>query len=266
MKSFYVDEKTYCDDFDEYYSKYYESDSETDIGSDSTYNIGPEKATANSSGSKRSRNSKRSEESNSKNKKKKNNNRRWSDEDEITLLQGFIDYSKQENNSIDIGGFFLFIRKSFITSIPGLTKKQLSDKLRRLKKKFKDNQPNYHLQPPATHHDRKVFDLSNIIWGRDDKKDMAMNDSDQGKVDDDDDDGVVVSDDYDVVILLPESLDDYLCDHGVRLDWLEDEDVKKLEKSWKKVKEYEHKYVIRKSTLDITMNRLKLQLTKLVDD
>ncbi|KAM6570835.1 hypothetical protein CsatA_014915 [Cannabis sativa] len=293
MKSLYVGENFDFDAFEDYYIFDHETNSETDLGSDSTYNIVPELATTNFSigaSNKRSRNSKRTitTDKNNRNnnkmtitkkkkKKTKNSSRTWNFEDEITLLQGFINYSKskqqQNNNNVASNDFFLFIRDSLLASIPNLTKRQLSDKFRRLKKKFNANRSSYPLHPPTHQHDQKVFELSNIIWGHDDHDHDRNHDdknkqvtisgserSDNDDDDDDDDDEVFLSDEYDIVILLPELLEDYLLDHGVRFDWLEEKDVKKLEENWKKVKVLEHKYVIEKSSLDIFMNRLKLQL------
>ena len=58
----------------------------------------------------------------------------WRKDDEIMMLQGFIHYSKK-NSIKDISGFYNFFNKSINADI---SRRQLGDKLSRLKKKILD--------------------------------------------------------------------------------------------------------------------------------
>lgn len=94
----------------------------------------------------------------------------WSDEDEIMLLQGFLDY--QMNNGCsplsDMDGFYRYS----MDFIPGnATKSQLYEKVRRLKKKFRVNSekvgPNGEDPTFVKPHEGKLFELMKKIWGVD---------------------------------------------------------------------------------------------------
>ncbi|KAI3728845.1 hypothetical protein L6452_17489 [Arctium lappa] len=94
----------------------------------------------------------------------------WSDDDELLLLQGFIDYQSKKGCSplSDMDGFYQFT----MDSLPGnASKSQLYEKIRRLKKKFRvnsekvsDNGEDPMFPKP---HERKLFELSKKIWGID---------------------------------------------------------------------------------------------------
>ncbi|KAJ0666992.1 putative transcription factor GeBP family [Helianthus annuus] len=94
----------------------------------------------------------------------------WTVEDELMLLQGFIDYQSKIGCSplSDMDGFYQFT----MSSLPGYaTKSQLYEKVRRLKKKFRVNSEKVSgngeeavfIKP----HERTLFELSNKIWGVD---------------------------------------------------------------------------------------------------
>ncbi|GMJ06376.1 hypothetical protein HRI_004306800 [Hibiscus trionum] len=94
--------------------------------------------------------------------------RRWSEAEEITILNGLIEYrSKEGSDSFkdSSSGFHDFIKKRFQTDV---SKTQLNEKIRRLKGKYKSkaekgqNGDDPDLPNP---HDRKCFHLSKKIWG-----------------------------------------------------------------------------------------------------
>ncbi|KAL7609516.1 STOREKEEPER protein [Lactuca sativa] len=100
--------------------------------------------------------------------KKSVNKRVWSDDDEILLLQGFIDYQSIKGCSplSDMDGFYQFT----MDSLPGnATKSQLYEKIRRLKKKFRVNseKASSNGEDPVfpKPHERKLFEVSKKIWG-----------------------------------------------------------------------------------------------------
>ncbi|XP_076930585.1 STOREKEEPER protein-like [Bidens hawaiensis] len=87
----------------------------------------------------------------------------WSVEDELMLLQGFIDYQLKTGCSplSDMDGYYKFT----MSSLPGYaTKSQLYEKIRRLKKKFRVNSEK-DVPVFGKLHEQKVFDLSSKIWG-----------------------------------------------------------------------------------------------------
>ncbi|ESQ47333.1 hypothetical protein EUTSA_v10027791mg [Eutrema salsugineum] len=85
----------------------------------------------------------------------------WTEEDEITLLQGVIEYNKDYGNSlVDTNGFFERMKKSFSFEV---NKSQFTEKLRGLKKKYIDKGK----KTFAKAHDQRAFGLCNIIWGPD---------------------------------------------------------------------------------------------------
>lgn len=119
--------------------------------------------------------------------------RLWTDEDEIELLQGFLDYNAQRggpHNSShhhDTAAFYDQIRSKFQLDF---NKNQLVEKLRRLKKKYRNvinkfgSGKDYAFKSP---HDQATFEISSKIWGS-----SAVNGSSSAvrpaPVDEDDDD------------------------------------------------------------------------------
>ncbi|KAI3448656.1 hypothetical protein Pfo_005321 [Paulownia fortunei] len=98
--------------------------------------------------------------------------RLWTDEDEIELLQGFFDYTTQRcgpHNSSqhhhDTTAFYDQIRSKFQLDF---NKNQLVEKLRRLKKKYRNvmnkfgSGKDYTFKSP---HDQATFEISSKIWG-----------------------------------------------------------------------------------------------------
>lgn len=89
--------------------------------------------------------------------------RLWSDEDEITILKGMIEYTTKNGADpySDMNAFHEFIKKSLKVDV---TKIQLQDKLRRMRKKFENNVKKKKYNPTKPH-DVKVFELSKKVWG-----------------------------------------------------------------------------------------------------
>lgn len=114
--------------------------------------------------------------------------RLWTDDDEIAILQGFLAFTSQRSSSLhhnhqDTGAFYDQIRARIQLDF---NKNQLVEKLRRLKKKYRNitnrirSGKDYAFKSP---HDQAAFDLSDKIWGS--ATAAAAPDDD----DDDDDDG-----------------------------------------------------------------------------
>ncbi|XVF87991.1 hypothetical protein PTKIN_Ptkin19aG0013100 [Pterospermum kingtungense] len=91
----------------------------------------------------------------------------FTEEDEIALLQGIYDYSmeKEAEPSVDMNAFYDFIPNYIHIQV---TKNQLSDKIKRLKKRFRNNQGKTFAKGS---HEQKIFYLSEKLWG-----DKKMND------------------------------------------------------------------------------------------
>lgn len=91
-------------------------------------------------------------------------NRLWSEDDEIVILQGMIDYqlANDEDPFSDLEAFFEFVKDSLHVSV---SMKQLSDKIRRLKKKYMVNAEKGDDVVFVKPHEDKSFELSKKIWG-----------------------------------------------------------------------------------------------------
>lgn len=91
-------------------------------------------------------------------------NRLWSEEDEIVILQGMIDYqlANEEDPYSDLEAFYEFVKDSLHVSV---SMKQLSDKIRRLKKKYLVNAEKGDDVVFVKPHEDKSFELSKKIWG-----------------------------------------------------------------------------------------------------
>ncbi|GER38421.1 DNA-binding storekeeper protein-relatedtranscriptional regulator [Striga asiatica] len=98
--------------------------------------------------------------------------RLWTDEDEIELLQGFLDYTSQHRgphgsaqHHHDTTAFYDQIRSKFQLDF---NKNQLVEKLRRLKKKYRNiinkfgSGKDYTFKSP---HEQATFEISAKIWG-----------------------------------------------------------------------------------------------------
>ncbi|CAK9316250.1 unnamed protein product [Citrullus colocynthis] len=99
-------------------------------------------------------------------------NRLWSEEDEISILQGMIDFqlAKGSDPYTDMSLFLDFIKENLSVDV---SKNQLIDKVRRLKKKYKNNsEKGRNGDDPVflKQHEHKSFVLSKKIWGNEAKK------------------------------------------------------------------------------------------------
>ncbi|XP_023531444.1 STOREKEEPER protein-like [Cucurbita pepo subsp. pepo] len=99
-------------------------------------------------------------------------NRLWSEDDEISILQGMIDFqlAKGSDPYADMSQFLEFIKKNLSVDV---SKNQLIDKVRRLKKKYRNNsEKGRNGDDPVflKQHEHKSFVLSKKIWGNEAKK------------------------------------------------------------------------------------------------
>lgn len=97
----------------------------------------------------------------------------WSLDDQIALLQGMIDYQNKNGSDpfSDKDAFHKFIKKKLQAEI---SKNQMYDKARRLKKKYEEKAESDDLAFPRPY-DLKLFDLSKKIWGKvEGKKDRKI--------------------------------------------------------------------------------------------
>ncbi|KAH7543205.1 hypothetical protein FEM48_Zijuj02G0159600 [Ziziphus jujuba var. spinosa] len=112
--------------------------------------------------------------------------RLWTDEDEIELLQGFLDYTSQRGKTThhgqnDTALFYDQIKSKLQLDF---NKNQLVEKLRRLKKKYRNvlnkisSGKEFSFKSP---HDQATFEISRKIWsnlGRIGAEDNALDDDD----------------------------------------------------------------------------------------
>ncbi|XP_059661274.1 probable transcription factor At1g11510 [Cornus florida] len=93
--------------------------------------------------------------------------RLWSEEDEIAVLNGMIEYTakKRADPLADMNAFHNFIKNKLHIDV---SKAQLSEKVRRLKKKYENNASKgkkggeRNITKP---HEQKAYELSKRIWG-----------------------------------------------------------------------------------------------------
>nr|XP_023876556.1 probable transcription factor At1g61730 [Quercus suber]POF23370.1 putative transcription factor [Quercus suber] len=93
--------------------------------------------------------------------------RLWSDENEIELLKGMLDYTalRGADPAADAAAFFEFVKKSLHVEV---TKAQLVDKMKRLRKKYNNNAGRGKKGKDPTFskpHEQKTYELSKKIWG-----------------------------------------------------------------------------------------------------
>ncbi|GFS29838.1 hypothetical protein Acr_00g0008750 [Actinidia rufa] len=93
--------------------------------------------------------------------------RLWSEDDEIVILNGMTKYAAEKGADpvADTNGFHDFIKKSLHVDV---SKTQLSDKIRRLRKKYENNSgKGQNGQDPSFSkpHEQKAYELSKKIWG-----------------------------------------------------------------------------------------------------
>ncbi|XP_052207999.1 probable transcription factor At1g11510 isoform X2 [Diospyros lotus] len=90
--------------------------------------------------------------------------RLWSEDDEIDLLNGMIEYNKKTGLE-ELNDFFDFIKNSLHVNV---RKAQLSDKIRRMKKKYQNNARKAQagkLPMFWKAHEKKSYELSKKLWG-----------------------------------------------------------------------------------------------------
>ncbi|GMN71256.1 hypothetical protein TIFTF001_055137 [Ficus carica] len=102
----------------------------------------------------------------------------WSEEDEIALLKGMSHYKAKKGNdpNADMGAFHDFIKEKLN---PDITKYKLSEKIRRLKKKYLNNASKIEEDDEdpifPKPHELRSFQLSKKIWGTDKKDEWMSN-------------------------------------------------------------------------------------------
>ncbi|KAI5656873.1 hypothetical protein M9H77_25666 [Catharanthus roseus] len=94
--------------------------------------------------------------------------RLWSEDDEIAILQGMIDYQakKKADPVADLNAFLEFIKKSLHIDV---SRTQLQDKIRRLKKKYENNASKGKKGKEKVFskaHEQMSYELSKKIWGQ----------------------------------------------------------------------------------------------------
>ncbi|KAK4489218.1 hypothetical protein RD792_005013 [Penstemon davidsonii] len=97
--------------------------------------------------------------------------RLWSEDDEIVILKGMLDYAlkKKSNPIADPDAFLEFIKKNL--HFDG-NKTQLLDKVKRLKKKYEKNKgKNRNFSKP---HEKEAYELSEKIWGNEKGKEIVV--------------------------------------------------------------------------------------------
>ncbi|OIT00167.1 PREDICTED: STOREKEEPER protein-like [Nicotiana attenuata] len=91
--------------------------------------------------------------------------RLWSDEDQLAILKGMAEFKAQkgsEPNATDMSAFHDFIKGKLQVEV---SKSQVTDKLRRLKKKFVTNMKIGEEPVFSKPHDYLMFEFSKKIWG-----------------------------------------------------------------------------------------------------
>lgn len=93
--------------------------------------------------------------------------RLWSEDDEIAILKGVLDYTEKRGADplTDAAAFHEFVKKSLHVDV---SKNQLMDKIRRLRKKYKNNAGRGKKGKEPTFskpHEQKAYELSKKIWG-----------------------------------------------------------------------------------------------------
>ncbi|XP_043698548.1 STOREKEEPER protein-like [Telopea speciosissima] len=96
----------------------------------------------------------------------------WTEDDELAILKGMLDYfsMKGTDPSTDMNAFHEYIKKSFHVEF---TRNQLADKIRRLKKKYRNNVGKGKDPVFSKPHEHKAFELSKKIWGADAANDVV---------------------------------------------------------------------------------------------
>ncbi|XP_026403496.1 probable transcription factor At1g11510 [Papaver somniferum] len=95
----------------------------------------------------------------------------WTEEGEIVLLQGMVDYIKKgKSPNTDSNGFYEFIKGSIDSDV---SKEQLSSKIRHAKVRYRQNEAKEMSGEVLTFsksHFENCYELSKMIWGADKKQ------------------------------------------------------------------------------------------------
>ncbi|KAK4439294.1 putative transcription factor [Sesamum alatum] len=102
--------------------------------------------------------------------------RLWSEDDEIVILNGMIDYAtkKKSDPVADLNAFHDFIKKNLHVDV---TRTQLQDKIRRLRRKYENNKSKEKEGKDRTFskpHEQKAYELSKKIWGNENGKENGV--------------------------------------------------------------------------------------------
>ncbi|CAH8277753.1 unnamed protein product [Arabidopsis lyrata] len=99
----------------------------------------------------------------------------WSKEDEISILSGILDYQEESQSSYNqkYDAFYDYMREYMESDF---SKKQLMDKVKKLKKRFRENQA-------RSRREEEVFKLSKIIWAKKETEHAYEENKDQTKED-----------------------------------------------------------------------------------
>ncbi|KAI8530991.1 hypothetical protein RHMOL_Rhmol11G0103200 [Rhododendron molle] len=92
-------------------------------------------------------------------------NRLWSEEDEVLILEGLMDFQSKKGSDPypDMGEFHQLIKQSLSVDA---SRNQLLDKIRKLKRKYSSNNVEKGEKAVFSRpHEHKCFELSNKIWG-----------------------------------------------------------------------------------------------------
>nr|GMD75175.1 mediator-associated protein 1-like [Ipomoea batatas] len=102
--------------------------------------------------------------------------RLWSEDDEIALLEGMIEYTEKENADphTDLDAFHEFIRNSLHFT---MSKNQLQNKMKRMRRNYINNAGKG--KSFSKPHEQKTYQLSSKIWGKEDEK---IEDSNQVRI------------------------------------------------------------------------------------
>ncbi|KAG2694979.1 hypothetical protein I3760_08G169400 [Carya illinoinensis] len=114
--------------------------------------------------------------------------RLWTNEDEIQLLQGYLEHTRSRGNVIHHNDTALFCEQIGSKLQVGFNKNQLLEKLRRLKKKYRNVLEKINSDKEFSYksmHDQATFEISCKIWG--DTRPMGKLGVEENTLDDDDD-------------------------------------------------------------------------------
>ncbi|KAL4562444.1 hypothetical protein LXL04_034649 [Taraxacum kok-saghyz] len=103
--------------------------------------------------------------------------RLWSEEDEIVLIKGMINYvdTKGKDPMADVNAFHEFVKSSLNVDVNNA---QMTAKVKRLKAKFVNNvakiEQHGKVRSLSNPHESKMYELSEALWGRKNNKNAAI--------------------------------------------------------------------------------------------